>query len=109
MPGQRVNKKEKGGTFIRKTRHGVIAFGGLGSIQRTIWRPFLRKKRVYLPGKPACSTQAGNVIGQCTDLAVIELDGDLVHLQTVLAGSVTEGCQLRGGVLGMLARQAGVL
>jgi hypothetical protein len=108
MPGQRVNKKEKGGTFIRKTRHGVIAFGGLGSIQRTIWRPFLRK-RVYLPGKPACSTQAGNVIGQCADLTIIELDSDLVHLQAVLAGSVAEGCQLRGGVFSMLARQAGVL
>ncbi len=108
MPGQKVNKKEKGGTFIRKTRHGVIGFGGLGSIQRTIWRPFLRK-RASLPGKPAGLTQAGNVIGQGADLAVIQFGGNLAHLQAVFAGAVAEGRQLSGGVFSMLAGQARVL
>src|SRR5690242_5648134 len=53
--------------------------------------------------------QAGNVICHGPDLPIVELGGDLGHLRAVLADSVTEGDQLAGRVVGMLAGQAGVL
>ena len=53
--------------------------------------------------------QAGNVIGQGADLAVIELGGHLAHLQAVFAGAITERGQLGRRVFGMLATQTRVL
>ena len=59
----------------------MIKFTGFGSINGSIETLFHAKKRQFEP--VMVLTQAGHVISQRTNLAVIELGSDLVHLQVV--------------------------
>src|SRR6059058_2597139 len=48
--------------------------------------------------------QASDVIRHGANLTIVQLAGNGRHLRAVLADSVTEGDQLAGGVVGVLAR-----
>ncbi|OMP13821.1 hypothetical protein COLO4_00868, partial [Corchorus olitorius] len=60
-------------------------------------------------GSGSTSTQASDVVCHGLDFAIVKLGSNLRHLNAIAALAVTEGRELGGGVVGVLAGQTRVL